>query len=279
MEPPLGGRGLSESARLHQTICNTSDMSTRAWRATGQPPPRSSTRSALLSVAVPALLLVFVTGCSVSELAGGSVTKEEARAQVIDHWLQRSQSVDAYYPEDNLADLLPNHLFTVDGGKARPLASGIVVGQVHAVEPGAGFHSPSDQPKSEQIPYDDQRADWRSVTVTIRPDRTWGDLPRGDVRVGLAVSASIDPDIAVKGIGALRRIVVVLDPPGFFTNDPSLYRVRQSGALLGTVDDDDAISLPLAEDPEAFLGRLTTLTALQAAIAKPSTVEPMPGTQ
>lgn len=218
--------------------------------------------SLLLAVAGASVIALSLAGCTVSSGAAAP-SGAAARTSVIRDLVERASAQDGVWPERSLSDLLPSHRFRLDGAKAAALAQGIVIGTVTEATPGRGYMIVGDDASSgTQIAFDDPRAVWRVLELTITSDTRLGDVAK-TVRVGVVVDGSLAPDEAIAGYLGLGRIALVLNAPGKFDFDPDLYSVRESGSLLALVSKHGQITFPaLGADNDDFVGALDTVPEL-----------------
>lgn len=183
--------------------------------------------------------------------------------------------IDAVYLERNIRECLPNVRFASDAGEGvpRPAYGGVVEGRVVDVSAPRGFRDDIERDTSSSTEVDpfSPDASWGLVelTVEVADDFDPSVEDPGTVVIGVVIPA---PASEKRPLGALegQRVLVVYEPPGRFELDPDLRFVARSGALLGLLADDGAISMPVLGDAEAdFLGDLTTVDALAAAAAEP----------
>jgi hypothetical protein len=179
-----------------------------------------------------------------------------------------------------MADALPNRRFLHErpsGTVETSFSVAVVVGQVVAVDKGPAFvHVGDDQ--LQEVDFDDPDAAERAIDLRVRVELRFG--PQG-----LASRRSEEITIRWGGLGRLERpardeyiasarslgrVVAVLDTRK--DRDGLVYIPILMGALLGQVRDDGTLRFPGLDDrEEAFLGDITTLSALtHAAQASPS---------
>ena len=233
-----------------------------------------STRSFVTVAATVAGFMAIAllgTSCSTQSVssvtsAGGEPVDYIARDYVIDRIAQRGEIFDGVWPETSIDDLLPNREFAIDGAAPEPLADGIVVGTVTAVDQGRGYAVEGDDaPGGIEVAFDDPRSVWRVVVLTITTDTRLGDADARTIKVGVVIDGGMDAEKARKGYLSLGRVALVLDEPGFFEFDPSLYSVRQSGNLFGVVTKSGAVQFPgLGSGAASFVGSTDTVADLVA---------------
>ena len=197
-----------------------------------------------------------------------------AAAYVIELIQDRHVGTSTVVREQTLADVLPNHLFSVAGSEPVALAAGTVIGTVSSVEPGAAYVSSAESNAGDEVAFDSTDAEWRVVIVTIAVDSAVGEVT-GDstVRLGIAVDGAADIATAIEGYQQLGRVIVVLDAKGTFELDSSLYSARQGGALFGLVADDGSITFPAQGDNNAaFLDGLNTVTDVLSEATGPDVI-------
>jgi|GEM_PF-990219 len=183
----------------------------------------------------------------------------------------RQELADRVYPERTFADLVP----PADGSDAAtPISEGVIIGTVTAAEPGRAYTmGGSDAAGGTEVAFDDDAALWRTLTVTVAVERTFG--PRLDgadqIRFGIPLDGAQDAHGAMNELAALGRVIVVLDPQGRFAYDPDLYGVHWDGAFLGLVGDDGRFEFPaLADDVDvAFMAGLDEVAEIEQIYGAP----------
>lgn len=204
-----------------------------------------------------------------------TVGVEEARAAV-------RRSIDpgngsVFRPYEDLAGLLASR-----GMDA------VLVGSVVDVQPDRGFDevrdpasSASDPPSSDVVAFDDPRADWRTVRVTVRVDRTLTGVSGGSGAQGRSVT--IDWPL-LGGVGrdqadrwtdvaqGLRDLGPVLLLTSAEPDEPAylLDRVLVDPPYsIATIAEDGGLDLPLAPDARTatrFLDGLDTVSEVEDAL-------------
>ena len=197
-----------------------------------------------------------------------------AAQYAIDLLAERGHNTGGIVREKNLADLLPNHKFSVGDSDPVTLAAGIVVGTITKVERGAAYLSDPASGEDIEVPFDDQTATSRDLIVTVSVESALGDVSgNADVTFGLAIDGSADPEKAIASFEGLGRVIAVLDAAGNLTFEPDLHSVRQSGGLLGTVTADDEITFPFFGDKSAeFLDGLNTVADVLTEATGPDVI-------
>ena len=187
---------------------------------------------------------------------------------------ERGHNTGSAAREQNLADLLPNHKFTVGDSDPVNLAAGIVIGTVTKVEKGAAYRSDPASGEDIEVAFDDDAATSRDLIVTVSVDSALGDVS-GDsaVSFGLAIDGSADAVKAIHSFDSLGRVIAVLDAPGSLTFEPDLHSVRQSGGLIGTVSSEGAITFPYLGDKNAeFLDGMVTVADVLVEATGPDVI-------
>jgi hypothetical protein len=216
-------------------------------------PTRPARTSRILRVIAAASVALGIStaaaGCTSTPSAS------DARDYVIAQMSARASAGESIDIERTLGDLVPNHRFSVEGQKPAPLSAGIVFGRITKVSPGAAYTvDPADDTRTIRLAYDDETAIWRVAVLTVTTDTRVGGVSQKTIKVGYVIDGAADPETMVTGLKALDRVALVLNAPGKFEFDRSLYSVRQSGALLGLVATDGDISFPaLGVEEKAFL--------------------------
>jgi len=176
---------------------------------------------------------------------------------------------DVVVPERNLADTLPNRLYSLDGGKPQPLDAGVVVGTVSSAVPGGAIDT-----SGTTVDFFDSGVIARVVIVTIDVERAYG-VMSGDTTVSAAirVAGDPDPDQLLGGISDFGRVIAVLDADDRYTFGLADYTVRRDSTLLGFVEADGRLAFPcLGAAESAFIGSLTNLHELDTAATESATV-------
>jgi hypothetical protein len=245
-----------------------------ARRSGGRRRPRT-VGLAIAGLAAVAASAVVYLGTSVDPVRDQRpdhvVSQEEARQYAVEHLEGGNQGAGGVWIERNLADLLPNQRFSVDGGSAQPLAEDVVIGTITRAEGGAGYAvEGEDAPGGTVVPFDSDDAVWRVADLTITVDDSLGDrFDSGqEVRVGVGFDGGADTRTMLQGLEG-REVLVVLDAPGFYQHDRQLYSIGHFHALLGFVAESGAVSFPLlGDDEQAFVGGLDTLEEIRAEAAE-----------
>jgi hypothetical protein len=211
----------------------------------------------------------LLTGCTVSN-------EPTAKEYVLANLEQRASVQEGSYIETSIDDVLPSREFEIEGAPAEPLAEGVVIGEITAVEPGSGYViEGADAADGVAVPFDTADALWRVLVLTVETEKRLGDVDAKTIEVGVVIDGADDADRAEEGYLSLGRVALVLNEPGKFSFDPSLYSIRQSGALLGLVSESGKISFPaLGSESAQFLGATNTVAEVVAESAdKPTVVE------
>jgi hypothetical protein len=190
-------------------------------------------------------------------------------AYLLTHLNARSHSLDAFWLEASLAEMLPAQQFSINGGPAASRTSALVIGQVVQVRAGIGFSHPNDAASSIEVSFDSPKALWRTVEVTVAVEQAWGKLTGQEkVTFAVVIDRGANATSAIRGLRAMGRVVVALDRQGRYAYSPGLYSISHSGDLLGTVDAKGNIQLPVMENGTGFMKGLDTVAELSAEAAK-----------
>lgn len=250
----------------------------------------------LSSVRLPGIFSRLVSAAACTSLllgacAGGeSPNRDEGRRYLVDRVGGRGETASgASASFTSLAEMLPNVAYQVPGGNAAPVTDLVVVGEVTTVDKGAGFRpvpesvEQRDDGDGIEIDFDDPDAVWKTVEFTVKvsdilsagADGSEADLP--EVRVGLAIDRSDDFELISAGLRDLgMSVFFLLEDSAVFAYDPSLFAVVLDGAMVATVGDDGALSLPFKDPAEAaaLLEAVGTLSELEAAAERaPQVIE------
>jgi hypothetical protein len=165
--------------------------------------------------------------------------------------------------------MLPSQQFSINGGPAASRTSAVVIGRVADVRAGRGFSHKDDAPKSTEVAFDSPEALWRTVEVTVAVEQGWGKVTGQDkVTFAVVIDRGANATAAMSGLRALERVFVVLDRQGRYAYSPGLYSIGHSGDLLGTVDAQGNIQLPVMENSAKFMKGLDTVAELRAEAAR-----------
>lgn len=193
---------------------------------------------------------------------------------VFDLLSERNVAMGTEAREKTLADLLPNHKFTVGDSEPVSLASGIVFGTVTKVQTGAAYLSEPATGEQVEVDFADPAATTRDFIVTVSVTSALGDVS-GDssVTFGVAIDGTADPDKVIASLESLGSVVAVLDVPGKLEFEPGMHSVRQGGGLLGTVAADGSITFPYFGDKSAeFLDGLDTVADVLTEATGPDVI-------
>ena len=183
----------------------------------------------------------------------GHAADNRALDYAVGHLRDRYMSIDGIWLDEQLRDALPNVAFSIDGSPAQPAYGGIVEGHVAAVAEGASYRDEigTDGARSVQLPFDSPDATWRMIVLTIDVENdfdTTTEAPES-VRLGVTFDGGADAKSMLSAFEG-RHVLAVLDRPGAFPPDQTLRIAARSGALLGFVDEDGRISMPLLGEDE-----------------------------
>jgi hypothetical protein len=181
----------------------------------------------------------------------------EALAYARDYLTQPDDVEANQWPERDLEDLLPNHIFSFDGSMATPLAAGIVIGTVTSAVAGGAL----DYQTGADVPFGAANVLARVVELSIAVEHGLGDVSGADaVVVAVRVPGESEPEKLLAGMSALGRVIVVLDAQGRFTFAEDAYSSRGGTRLVGSVSADGTISFPAVLSEEThFIDSLTSV--------------------
>ena len=226
---------------------------------------RVNSRVALARLACAVIVGGTLTACSQGDESGGD--------RVQQMYNEREIASVRLAPEKSLGDLLPNHLFAVDGMEPRPLAAGIVIGSIGAVEPGAAYVANRDSAGGTEVSFDDPNALWRLMIVSVDVERSAGSIEGEAVRMILPIDGDVDPQSFSRDVEAMGTVIAVLDRPGAFEVDTSAHPVHWDGVFLAPVDADGSFAFAaLGDAAEGFQAELDTVDEVMAAAAGPDVV-------
>ena len=185
-------------------------------------------------------------------------------------------SIDGIWLDEQLRDALPNMEFSIDGSPAQPAYGGIVEGQVASVAEVASYRDEigTDGARSVQLAFDSPDATWRLIVLTIDVENDFDPTTKApkNVRLGVTFDGGADAKSMLSAFEG-QHVLAVSDRPGAFPPDQTLRIAARSGALLGLVDEDGRISMPLlGEDEGDYLNGVTTVEAVIAESEKPKSV-------
>lgn len=224
--------------------------------------------------AILAATSLTLFGCSAGEQTAAADKQQGARPNLFFGGLNASQeAATAFYPEQTLADYLPNQTITFKNSAAPPPEHAVVVGEIVGVDPGRGYYQGdgslgADADKATVTDFDDPRAQWKIAEVRIKVAKAYGVEPTDEITVA-AFLTGVEFDKQFDDIEPLGDVVVVLDPSRGYEWDPQLKYVARGGALFGDVDQSGGIQFPaLAAESDGFVGKLTSVAALDAEAKK-----------
>lgn len=228
------------------------------------------------------VVAVAVFASAATACGDGDAVDEAARSAAIEHLQGRTQVGDRIVWYQSYEEVLPNVSFRVDDEAPQRLSDVVVVGEVVRVEDGRAFDAGvEDGPGGEPAEFDDPRARWRTLHLEVEVDEAMSRAADvGEtVTVGLAISGGVDPAVMRRGLEELGTIVLPLtsSSPVFAYGGGDVLSIVEDGAFLGTVAEDETISLPLLDPSEAdvLLGSIRTLPDLRAVLAQPDREIPL----
>ncbi len=175
---------------------------------------------------------------------------------------------------DSLDGLLANTRYSVGDAPASSLTAAVVVGRFESVAPGRAFTVPGgDAPGGQEADFDDPDAAWKTVEASFAVDQVVsGEAIKGSpLTVGISFGPDVDAKAVERDLRGLGHVALFLEKSPVFAYDPRVYGIVGDGALIASIDDEGALSLPVFEDSEAaqLLTGTPTLAALAAAAAGP----------
>ena len=184
---------------------------------------------------------------------------------------ERRDFSNAKTREKTLSDVLPNHLFAVGDAEPVPLGTGIVFGTISEVTPGAAYIDGVDG--TDSVAFTSEDADWRVVVLTVEVESALGEVSgSSSVSIGMVVDGDDDIDRVFEGYRSMGQVVAILNGPGKYEFDSSVYSVRQNGGLLGLVSPTGSISFPAIPDDVDFIADLRTMSDVLAEATSPVSI-------
>lgn len=239
---------------------------------------------------------VHTTSSSTSSTSSTSIRRNPdaaARRYLVESTRSRLAAASWYKWYTNLAEALPNARYHAGDKEPVPVTELLVLGEIIDVTEGVGFW-PAGKPDSatdvRQVDFDDERAMWRTLHLTVRVDREV-DSDGGPKVDEVRVVWTIDGRAYGRGDGdeqlptiktALRElgpVVMLLQHNATADYGPNLLAIVEGGALLATVADDGSISFPFMDpgEDETFRDGIRTVEDLFSEARKPATVQSVPG--
>mgnify|MGYP000435986235 CR=1 FL=1 len=201
------------------------------------------------------LALALVAGC------GDDTTENvEAADQLIEVAKGATANASVASPLDDLRTVVGSD--TVDD----PWAEAVVVGEVVAAAPGAAYREESPgSAVSEQVPFDDATAQWRTIELTFAVDEVLrGDIVGDELTVGFTIGGDVDE--VGRGFAELGRLVLpIYSGSPVFDHREGVWSIVGDGQLLMTVADDGSLAMPFAEDglEDVLLRSIATIDVLR----------------
>ncbi|WP_435748716.1 hypothetical protein [Microbacterium sp. PMB16] len=193
--------------------------------------------------------------------------------QTIAHLAERISNVDAVWWDEHLSEALPNTKFSVDGAAARSAYAAAVEGTVVAVSEGASYRAHiGDEGISEieKLPFDSPGAQWRVMILTLQVADDFGTALPATIEFGMTIGTGFDAEIVREAFegGHIFAVLEERDP-----SDDVQYALARAQTLIGSIDDDGTLSLPVLGDGQSsYLDGLTSLDAVREAATEPPTV-------
>lgn len=208
--------------------------------------------------------------------AGGTQGGAGRKSDVIVQMRARHDAAGGSRPFDSIGRLLSNTEYKMPGDPARPLTEAVVIGEVVDVVPGRGFRvEGNDAPGGLETEFDDPRALWRTVHVSVQVDTLLsGAVKESPVVVGFAFDPSTSFEDVEEQFRSIGEVLLFLNRSPVFAYDDLVYGTVMDGALLGVIGEDDNIQLPVLENDEeaGLLKGASTLEQLRAAGQEPHQV-------
>lgn len=177
---------------------------------------------------------------------------QSARIDVLEEMRGRAEAGSSVRPFDSLTETLGNVEYSIAGGPAAPLTEAVVVGVVTDVAPGRAFSDEKPgSPDGVGVDFDDPDAIWRSVHALVEVETVISGEAGRVAEVGFA----FDPRVPLQEIRAelvgMGSMLLFLNRSPVFDYDAGAYGTVSDGALLGLVDQQGNITLPLIENQDA----------------------------
>lgn len=206
-------------------------------------------RSGQIRVAIIVLLGFVAVSMAACGSESGTQDTNGADVTVVSHLRDRYHASAGARPFNSLDDLLDNVRYSMPGRQTRPLTDAVVTGSVTDVARGMGFYvEGNDGPSGIETDFEDPRVEWRTVHLTVAVDRVLSGTAGSEITVGFAFGNAISFDQIQKDFMSYERVLLFLQQgQPVFDYDASVYGTLMDGALLGLVDSEGSISLPVLE--------------------------------
>ena len=176
------------------------------------------------------------------------------------------------------AEALPNHAYR-KGDRAVTVSDAVVAGRIVAVHKGQGFYVPGeeDAPSGTLIPFDDKRAQWKTIHLEVAVGEQLAGDPLGPTVMAGMVVADMRTEFEqlADGLLSFDRVVVPLQSQSAnFSYDKAVFAVADGGSLLAAVDAKGQLTLPLARDGsgERLIAPTRTVELVKRELARPAVV-------
>lgn len=254
---------------------------------------RRARRRLALGAAVSATAVVLTVAPIVLDAGGGEAPESESAVmadavQVLRFGILTGGS-SSVRPWSTLRGVLPNVEYAYDSGGRQmreQITDSVVVGRVVRTEPAYGMRGEplvaGEDVRSRVVAFDDPRAAWRVLSVTVEVSETVAGTPAEELVLDWTVPGPSDrgPDAVIVGraLEELGTLVVLSkaspDRPEFVPGRAPL----SSGYGVGRVAADGRLDFPLIGSQEglsgaAFMGSITTLPELRAEAQEPTSTE------
>jgi hypothetical protein len=221
----------------------------------------------------------FVAGCGNSgTTAANSDSREADVSYVAERTQMRSQGAVASTLYRSLGEMLPNVRY-VAGEEVLPTGvERVVLGRIVEVEAGYGYAMASSEGGTTQIDFKDERAQWRTLRLTVAIDEELASAAQAStgsqLHAGFVIDGTSDPERMTEGLKGLGQVVAFVARQGspLFSPDKDLYEIADGGAALVTVDESGRLRLPFVEPGNAarLLQGASTLDELRAHAKAPT---------
>ena len=231
-------------------------------------------------IAVVLMATTLAVGCSSGDDDGNetsAISSVDAREDLVSSVRGRFDAgLFRFYPAETLVDFLPNTTYRTESAGDVQASDAAVLGQIVAVEPGAGFVAGEEQggPDGVETSFDDPAALWRTVELQVQVDQSFGGpIASGDtVTVGFAIGNVEELETVREGFRSLGSLLLFLnDDAPTMAYDPELWGMTADGRYLATVARDGRLELPFSgegEDP-SLVGDGLTIDDVRAAADGP----------
>jgi hypothetical protein len=206
----------------------------------------------------------------------------EAAEPLFDFLRRRGENISRVATYTSLVRALPNVSYERSDGSTYRASELLVVGTVTSAEQGVGLVVGGDSDRV--VEFESKDAHLVTVHATVDVESAYDqdgqvEAPPRTITFGLSTAILGTREQTLKAVASLGRVALLLRPSDVFAYTEGVFGVADGGEALITVQADETLTLPAADQSVArdFVETYRSLDALTQAASAPKSREPAPG--